>query len=144
MTKPQQVVDQARGYLGVRWQHQGRNQHALDCAGLVVRVAKDLKLSDFDFIDYDRRPFANTMATVMSANCAELTGHRLEPGMVALMRFDREPQHLGFIGDYKFGGLSMIHAYAWSRKVVEHRLDDVWRRRIVALFELPGVNRYGT
>jgi hypothetical protein len=51
---------------------------------------------------------------------------------------------LGFIGDYEFGGLSMIHAYAWSRKVVEHRLDDVWRRRIVALFELPGVNRYGT
>jgi cell wall-associated NlpC family hydrolase len=143
MITPFDVVAQARKYLGVRWQHQGRNRHALDCAGLIVRVAHDLRLSDFDFIDYDRRPFADTMRTVMSANCISLEGHAPAPGMVALMRFEREPQHLGFVTDYPFGGLALIHAYAISRKVVEHRLDPKWQRRIVALFELPGVIRYG-
>lgn len=141
MTTPNQIITQARKYMGVRWQHQGRTEHALDCAGLVVRVAKDLGLSSFDFIDYDRRPFADTMRTLLAANCVEMTGWRPEPGMVALMRFGREPQHLGIIGHYPQGGVSLIHAYVFNRKVVEHRLDDVWRKRIVALFDLPGVSR---
>lgn len=141
MSTPAAIIKQARRYLGVRWQHQGRNEHALDCAGLIVRVAHDLGLTDFDCIDYDRRPYADTIRTVMRASCVDVSGQPPAVGMVALMRFEREPQHLGFIGDYHLGGLSLIHAYAYSRKVVEHRMDDVWRRRIVAMFELPGVER---
>ncbi len=38
------------------------------------------------------------------------------------------------MGDYHAGGLSMIHAYAPSRKVVENRLDVVWSQRLVGAF----------
>jgi hypothetical protein len=34
----------------------------------------------------------------------------------------------------------MIHAYANVRKVVEHRLDDIWRSRIAGVYTYPGVS----
>jgi hypothetical protein len=45
------------------------------------------------------------------------------------------------VGDYVHGGLSLIHAYngAGVNKVVEHRLDESWRRRIVAAWQFRGV-----
>jgi len=36
-----------------------------------------------------------------------------------------------------------VHALLQSRRVVEHRIDAVWQRRIVALFRLPGVTYEG-
>jgi hypothetical protein len=43
------------------------------------------------------------------------------------------------VGDYALGGLSLIHASAPARRVIEHRLDDVWWVRLVTGFALPGV-----
>jgi len=45
---------------------------------------------------------------------------------------EAEPQHLAIVTPYRHGGLAMIHAYSRSSAVVEHRLADVWRARIVA------------
>jgi uncharacterized protein YijF (DUF1287 family) len=66
---------------------------------------------------------------------------QMQPSDVVWMRFDGEPQHLGVVGDYVHGGLSLIHAYngAGLNKVVEHRLDEAWRRRIVAAWRFRGI-----
>jgi hypothetical protein len=56
-----------------------------------------------------------------------------------LMRFEGDPTHLAIVGEHPEGGLSIIHAYAFSRKVVEHRLDEKWRSFIVAAYTMPGV-----
>jgi hypothetical protein len=56
------------------------------------------------------------------------------------MKFVREPQHIAIAGNYYLGGLSVIHTRSDMKsgkqlgKVVEHRLDDVWTRRIVKVF----------
>jgi cell wall-associated NlpC family hydrolase len=49
------IVAAARTYLGVPWRHQGRTRAGLDCAGLIVMVARDLALSDYDSTAYGRR-----------------------------------------------------------------------------------------
>ena len=49
------LVAQARSYLGVPWRHQGRTRAGIDCAGLVVLVARDLGLTDYDSTAYGRR-----------------------------------------------------------------------------------------
>lgn len=69
----------------------------------------------------------------------EIPHEKAQPGDVFLMKFDGEPQHVGFLGDYPHGGFSLIHSYANARKVVESRMDEQWRERIVAMFVLPGV-----
>jgi len=58
---------------------------------------------------------------------------------VVLIRFQRNPHHLALVGDYLYGGLSLIHADSTLGRVVEHRLDEVWRRLIVAAFAVPGL-----
>jgi hypothetical protein len=55
------------------------------------------------------------------------------------MAFDSEPQHVAIVGDYAYGGLSIIHAFLMARKVVETRLDDVWQCRVVAAYKFRGV-----
>jgi hypothetical protein len=136
---PDQVVAAARSYIGTRWHHQGRNRAGLDCVGLIVCVAHDLGVSDFDSRDYGRLPSADALREGLRAHCIELPVAALAPGLLALMRFEREPQHLAFTADYLYGGLSIVHALAQSRRVVEQRLDDLWRGRIVALYQMPGV-----
>lgn len=130
------VVAEARRFVGTPFQHTGRNEHGMDCAGLVIKVAHALGLSAFDFTCYARHPDGWTMRMLCDEHMTRKDG--LEPGDVALIRFFREPQHLGVIGDYPVAGhVSLIHAY--RRGVVEHILDQAWRQRIVQVYSLPGV-----
>ena len=43
------------------------------------------------------------------------------------------PQHMAFLTDYE-NTLGMVHSYAPARRVVEHRLDDDWKQRLVKVF----------
>ncbi len=135
---PAAVVAAARRLCGVRWQHQGRTLNGLDCAGLVIYVMHELGLSDFDTTDYGRLPHGGRMRALLDEHCTRVA--QMQLGIVALMRFDAEPQHLAIIGDYAFGCWSLIHALAPARRVVESRLDAYWQARIVALYALPGVD----
>ncbi len=132
MTTRADVVTAARAYLGVRWLHQGRYANGLDCAGLVVRIAHDLKLSDFDTIDYGRIPLGDKLRTLMDEHMDRVPVY--QPGDVLLMRFETDPQHLAIVTDY-----GMIHAYAQARKVAEHVLNDTWQSRIVAAYSFRGL-----
>lgn len=136
MVAPASVVAQARRYLGVRFAHQGRSLAGMDCAGLVVRVTADLGVPVGDLAGYGRTPHGGRLQAHMDAQGLPSTD--AAPGMVALMRFESEPQHVAVIGDHP-DGLSIIHALASSRQVVEHRLDPVWLSRIVAVYRIPGV-----
>jgi cell wall-associated NlpC family hydrolase len=53
----------------------------------------------------------------------------MQAGDVLMMRFTGEPQHVGI-----YTGDTLIHAYESVGKVVEHRMDDKWLRRIVRVY----------
>jgi hypothetical protein len=114
---------------------------ALDCAGVPVHVAKTLGVPLADYTRYGRLPVPAEMRAALDAHLERIPDERHAPGDVVWMRFEKEPQHLGIVGDYVHGGLSLIHAYngAGVNRVVEHRLDDTWRARIVAAWRYPGV-----
>jgi cell wall-associated NlpC family hydrolase len=56
-------------------------------------------------------------------------------GDVLLMRFSADPQHFGFFSTRG----QMIHSYAQARRVVEHRIDLLWQRRVVGVYRLRGI-----
>jgi len=63
----------------------------------------------------------------------------MRPGGVLLFRDKAYPCHAAIVGE-RGGALTMIHAYALQRKVVENRLDHSdWMSRRVAYFEFEGV-----
>lgn len=131
------VVTEARSWLGVRWRHQGRSREGVDCIGLVIKVAHGLGLSEFDTADYARQATDETLLAGCRKHLLAVQRSAMAPGHVVVMHFDNQ-RHIGIVGDYVHGGLSLIHAHALARKVVEHRLDDAWRSRIIAAFAYGG------
>ena len=127
------VITCARGWLGVPYQHQGRSRLGVDCAGLVICVLRDLGIvpPEFDVNGYGNQP-DGTLLSVVRQHLAEGPA---EPGAIAALRFGLGPQHLAVLADYPGGHLSMVHALERNGCVVEHRLDDEWRGRIVATFK---------
>ena len=128
---PQQtdILRAARAYLGVRFRHQGRTAAGLDCAGLIILVARDLGLFDLDFTAYGHAPDGKTLHRLLSQYLDAVEPRDMRLGDVVLMAFQPAPQHLGILGDGA-RPFSLIHAYAQARMVIEHRLDDEWMGRI--------------
>ena len=125
----------ARGYLGVRFRHQGRSGQGVDCAGLVAVCLRAIGREPADVEAYGREPLNQGLREMCVANFGEpIPKDEMRPGDVALMRFRGEPSHVGIVTDYTYGGLALVHAFAQVKKVVEHRIDDEWLASIVEVF----------
>lgn len=132
------LVNRARAYLKVPFRHRGRTSNGLDCAGLVVLCFQDLGRPVIDKKVYGREPHRDGLRQVVEKNSIEKV-FSMEPGDIVLMKFVDQPHHLGILGDYFAGGLSLIHSYGEVGRVVEHRLDDVWKSRILDIYRYKGI-----
>lgn len=140
----------ARLQIGCPFVHQGRapksasNKGSLDCLGLLMTVAAQCELKDkhgvpltaLDATDYSHYPNEDALREALEKALMEVPVQVLQPADMVLLRVDGRTQHLGLIGDYMGEGLSLIHAYAPARRVVEHRLDLDWYQRIEAAFRV--------
>jgi cell wall-associated NlpC family hydrolase len=140
------VIAEARTWLDTPYVHQGRTKGvAVDCAGLVIGVARELGVvaPDFDVNGYPREADGTTLMTVCDRFMTRVAKSDLLPGHVMVFAFDKAPAHVGIVGDYLHGGLSIIQALGTSDgkgRVIEWRLEKHrkgWRP--VQAFALPGV-----
>ena len=141
MTTREDVVAEARRWIGTPFkaQHSARGL-ACDCAGLVLGVARELALlpDGFTLGAYSQQPFEGSTNAAIAAVCKQRRLADLAPGDVAEMDLGmRESHHVGIVGELR-GRLTLIHALT-GRKVVEHRIDAAWNRRIVGAWQLPGI-----
>ena len=124
------IIAAARECLGTPFAHQGRiNGLALDCAGLIIHVAKTLDLQHVDHSGYARLPGNGLLESALDNQPGLTRVSELQPGDIFLMKFSGDPQHLGI-----YAGDTIIHAYQPVGKVCEHGLTDAWRRRIVRVY----------
>ena len=150
MTQGEAIVTAAREWMGTRFHHQGRKKKqgsapgGVDCLGLLVGVARELNLvspqgallAEADVQDYGHIPDGKKLQATLGTLMQEVTGSAMQAGDVLLMRFEREPQHLAIVSDHPQGGLGIIHAYAAARKVVEQRLDALWKSRVISIYRI--------
>ena len=144
----QRIIAAARKYVGTPWAHQGRVT-SLDCVGLALAVAEDLQLADregkgilrTDYANYPRQPRDNFLEDECARRLIARPLSELAPGMLAILRAPL--CHAGIVASVSHNGvpeyLTLIHAHA-IRKIAEHRIDEIWRSRIVACFEFPEAN----
>lgn len=128
-----QIVTTARGYLNTPFHHQGRVKGVgIDCAGLLICVARDLEVRDpsWDVSNYGPLPNGDELQQHLARNLQPIAIEAADAGDVLLMRFSKEPQHIAILTSADY----VIHSYAQVKKVVEHRLDSVWRARVLAAF----------
>lgn len=124
-----QIVTAARALVGTPFRHQGRVPGlALDCAGLVIAVATQLGIDHFDVPGYGQRPHRGLLEQTLDTqpSLQKIGRADYQAGDILLMRFTNEPQHLAIAA-----GETIIHSWQAAGKACEHRIDDLWTRRIV-------------
>jgi len=113
---------------------------ALDCAGLVIMVARSLGMvaDDFDVNGYSRWPDGSMLDW-----CGRFMQRRdeIELGAVLVLATDHFPQHLGIVGDYAHGGWSLIHSTnaGHPARCIETRLMFARSMQLRGIYRLPGV-----
>lgn len=131
----EQVVCAAREFLGVRWRHQGRTRHGIDCAGLLVASFRAAGFEPMDVTGYGRIPYKSKLEEMLRANLGEpVPKAQMRAGDVVLMKWSGAPSHVGLVSDYPFGGFALIHAFLQNKCVVEHRIDVDWLDHIVEVY----------
>jgi NlpC/P60 family putative phage cell wall peptidase len=142
MTTRTDIVAAARTWAETPFHHQARLKGVgCDCIGLVIGVARELGLvmPEFDIAGYPRVPDGTTLMATARLHMAEISREAMQPGDVVVVSFDRDPQHFGILGDYRHGGLSIIHGASNPGRVIETRLMFSEHMKFVAAFVLPGV-----
>jgi cell wall-associated NlpC family hydrolase len=130
------LVMAARKYLGVRFVHRGRRNDKLDCVGLVWIAYRDCGVSLFAPSDYGREPHVDRFRGAIESALGKPVAPPLMPGDVVTLKTLKHPHHLAIVGEHKHG-LSLVHASGEHGRVVEHRLDENYMRRITSIYRRP-------
>jgi cell wall-associated NlpC family hydrolase len=139
------LVEAARRYKGTRFRHRGRTPRAVDCVGLGILAYRDCGVVLPDFVLYSTEPSAQgplleqhlTVALGPPVHVGPILPAQLQVGDVVAMRFAKAPHHVGIIGDYRFGGFSLIHSDGHTGRVLEQRLAPDMVARITHVFRRP-------
>lgn len=132
------LVKALRKYIDTPYKHQGRSiETGVDCLGLIAACANDLGIEILDEVDYSTKVDPDRLLNGIKEHCVQNFPKTFEIGDLALMQFSKlaGPTHLAIITDK-----GLIHSYNRVGKVVEHRMNSVWKARIVSTFKINGVN----
>jgi len=148
MPTRKQVQEVARQYADTPFGHQGRVKgRALDCVGLVLCVSEDLGIVDREgnalcrdtYNTYGPQPASTFVLDSCRKHLIEKDWANVKPGDVLCLRIPTDPTHTAIVTE-RAGVLYMLHAYDGGlKRCVEHIIDTAWRRRVVSVFEFPGI-----
>jgi hypothetical protein len=135
----QKIVDQAKTWLDVKYRNKGRDRvHGVDCIGLIIKVAHEIGISDFDTTNYPDRPIPRDLVTGMRGHLASIRLASLGNGDVALFRGPLVPCHTGIVEVDETGQKWVIHSYAPARKVIRSRLEGDLYDQLTLAFRYTG------
>lgn len=141
-----EIVEEARSWLGTKFKHQGRVKKTdidlggCDCLGLIVGVAKNLKLKSlsnqplelFDQNSYAKLLTSNMLLKQLDQLLLKVEVEHIMPGDVILLKVNNWPQHLAIISAIE--PITIIHSYIQARKIVQQHLPKAWFENIVAVY----------
>lgn len=127
------IVAEARTWLGVPWRHQGRSRAGVDCAGLVVLVARTLELADHDSTAYGRRAQGQGFVEHFRGHMEGIAVTQARPGDVLVFADQAYPCHCGFLTE-RLGRPHLLHAHATRRQVIEEPYAGEWPAKIKFAF----------
>ena len=146
---PEQLINEARKWLGVNYASQGRTREiGLDCGGLLLVVGRALGLTELEELGYSNSPDGERFEQLLDENC-----DRVEPkedlriGDIIAVDYGKGIQHTAFVT--RLNPFSVIHAKRplgsaqkqKGRGVIEHRLlkTNEDRRGWVRTYRIRGV-----
>jgi len=155
--KQQQIIDQARTWLGTKYHHQGRLKKSsrggggVDCIGLVIGIIDELGIHDgdgnllvhADETNYSMHPENGRLVGSIHQHLREAPRDKMQVGDVLLFKTFKDPQHVGLLSEYPSGGpahegapiqYGLIHCNSSAGKVVEQPLTETWKRMLTHIY----------
>ena len=136
------IVAAAKAVERTPFHHQGRVPGVgLDCVGLYIHICQQLGLEFIDTTGYARDPYDGTLERELDRQpCLErIPLSEAGEGDLLAMRISKAPQHIaihaGFIGGHPY----IIHSSEEAGHVCHHRVDSMWRHRILMAYRFKGV-----
>lgn len=130
-----EIVAEARKYLGSPFRRHGRTLAGIDCGGLPLVVGRALGEILVDVGVSARTVPPGETLRMLEVNLVERLPLSVEPGSVAIFSLGAtDARHIGLVGERQDGRLTLVHASARARKVVEEPLS-IWLPRLVAAFD---------
>lgn len=137
MTPRERLVESVRTWIGVKYRDKGRDRHGIDCIGLLMVAAKDVGLTEYDTVDYPRRPNPQDFLRGLKNHLVRIQKQDAGHGDIMVFAEPRHPCHIGILDVQPDGTVYVIHAYAPSRKVIREPLTPARRERAMLAFRLP-------
>ena len=97
----------------------------------------------YDTTDYQRRTVGHQFMAHFKKDLIQMPAGDYRPGSIVLMRDRQFPCHAGILAEKTVSGervITMIHAYARDRKVVEEPYTKDWVEKTLAVFVYKGTN----
>lgn len=136
-----EIVEEARSWVATPYQHMGRVKGAgVDCSQHVIAVAVALGYvpADFNIPVHAPRPHPRIFEE-LTRHLEQISQEEIEPGDILVLCFNlkkKTPAHMGFVTDIGFCHLHPSHEVA---RVVEQRMDEWVRERVVSAWRFKGV-----
>lgn len=135
-----EIVAEARTWIGTPFHHGACLKGVgVDCIHLAIGACRVIGAIPEEYAapSYTMTPDGR-LREHCDRNMVSVPQQAMRPGDVCLFAIDLDPQHVGIVGDYRYGGLSVIHA-VYKRGVIETRLMFSRALRFVAAYRIPGV-----
>lgn len=129
----------ATALVGTPFRHQGRVPGlGLDCAGVLVCCFQAMGLPYNDEMGYPRQPYDGQLEKILDAqpSLRRIALDEIAEGDVLVMRVRTAPQHVAIHAGQINGHTYIIHGSEEHGKVAHHRLDDLWRARVVRAYRM--------
>lgn len=139
MIDPELIIAAASECLRTPFRHQARVPGlGIDCAGLLVHCFKALDLPFNDELGYPRSPYDGMLEKILDAqpSLVRINKRDAQPGDWLVMRIKTAPQHIALYSGNRHGYPYIIHASSEHGEVVNHRLDELWRPRVVCAYRM--------
>jgi NlpC/P60 family putative phage cell wall peptidase len=135
MPRRNEIVAEARRWLGCPYHHQGRAMgHGVDCYGVIEMVGRALGVSIPENINYSRVPDEAELIGYMDEYAVRIPVNEAKEGDILIIPFLKRMRHMAIKTD-----IGILHAYEPLGKVVEHALDGGWSRMVRRAYQYPGV-----
>lgn len=136
------IVSTALLAKGTPFKHQGRVLGlGMDCAGLFVFICHTLEIPCLDATGYPRTPFGGELERQLDDQpvLRRIDVGDAEKGDILVMRMTKQPQHIAIHAGDESGYPCVIHASEMHGGVVHHRIDELWRARVVRAYRFEGL-----
>lgn len=137
------IMAEARKWVGTPYRQKGRGGDGLDCIGLVVVVAQALGLQFEDRLDYTDWPSQDHQILKVLGQYLKFVPPNAanKAGLVGVFIEQRLPGHVGILTT-KHGADHVVHARLTlgARRVTEDALSNVrGELRLIATYAFPGL-----